>query len=69
MTKQILLYAIPKGETERYTEGLLATNCTNQADIDKVVAVASADGWHSFRVAYWDGSAPNFAATLNTKGK
>lgn len=65
MNKQILLYGIPKGETERYTEDLLATTCTNQADIDKVIAVASKDGWHSFRVAYWDGSVPNFGNTLN----
>jgi hypothetical protein len=69
MEKQILLYGLAKGETERYMEQLLASSCRNQADIDLVISAASADGWHSFRVAYYDGSAPDFTKTLNNKGE
>lgn len=62
---EILVYGIPKGETERYTENLLATKCRNAADIEKVKAAASKDGWHSFRVTTYNGEAPNFAAAVN----
>ena len=60
MEKQILVYGLARGQTERYTEELLAESCRNEADIEKVKAAASRDGWHSFRVAYWDGSPPDF---------
>lgn len=64
MKAQILVYGLAKGETERYMEDLLASNCQNEADIEKVKAAASADGFHSFRVTTWDGSPPNFAKAV-----
>lgn len=61
---EILIYGIPKGETERYMEDLLSMRCRNQADIDKVKAAASKDGWHSFRIAYYNGEAPDFTKAV-----
>ncbi len=64
---ETLLYGLPQGETERYTEQLLATNRT-EAQFEVIKRIASADGWHSFRIASCDLSkAPNFASTLNTQ--
>lgn len=45
MTKQLLVYGLPKGETEWYMEDLLASSCRDQADVAKVKAAASKDGW------------------------
>ena len=69
MNKETVLYGIPKGETERYTEVLLLTNAT-PALIEKVKALASADGFHSFRVATIDLSvAPDFRKVINSGSK
>ena len=54
---ETLLYGIPKGETERYTEVLLLTNAT-PASIERVKALAAKDGFHSFRVSTVDLSLP-----------
>lgn len=59
-----LLYGLAKGETERYTEWLLATGLQTPAQIDKIKEIASNDGFHSFRVAKFDGGAPDFTKTL-----
>lgn len=64
MSPQILVYALPAGETERYTESLLASHCASEADVERVKTAASADGWHSFRVTTWDGSAPDFTSAI-----
>ena len=63
--REILLYGLRANETERYTEDLLATNCRNDDDVKKVIDVASSHGFHSFRVAYYDGSKPDFTKVLN----
>lgn len=60
-----LLYGLEKGEARDYMETLLASNCQNWNDIDKVMAHATAQGFHSFRVATYNGEAPNFTKTLN----
>jgi hypothetical protein len=65
MSPHILVYGLRKGETKRYMEDLLASNCKTADDIKKVKDAASKDGFHSFRVAKWDGSAPDFAGTIN----
>lgn len=64
MDKQILVYGLPAGETERHTEDLLATKCRTPEDVERVKAAASKDGWHSFRVVTWDGSPPDFRNVL-----
>jgi hypothetical protein len=63
--REILIYGLEKGETRDYMETLLATNCRTPSDIEKVKAAASAQGWHSFRVAMYNGEAPNFAKAVN----
>lgn len=63
--KEILLYGLAKEDTESYMEQLLATNCKNEQDINKVITVAKQHGFHSFRVAYYNGEKPNFINTLN----
>jgi len=61
---EILIYGLEKDETRDYMESLLATNCKTQSDIEKVKAVASAAGFHSFRVTTYNGEAPNFAKAV-----
>ena len=63
--REILIYGLARGETRRYTEALLSTQCKSAEDIELVKAAAAAQGWHSFRIAYYDGEAPNFAAAIN----
>ena len=63
--KETLIYALSSGDNMSWQEQLISSQCKNDADVQKVIAAASADGWHSFRVAYYNGEAPNFAATVN----
>ena len=65
MKHQILVYGIPKGETERYTEVLLSTQLETHEAIEALKQRAALDGFHSFRVTKFDGSAPDFAKTVN----
>jgi hypothetical protein len=68
MKTEILIYGLERGETRRYTEALLANfpKTDNAAsNIERVKEAASAAGYHSFRVAVYDGSPPNFAAAIN----
>jgi len=58
--KEFLLYGLRKGETERWTEELLATGLANEAAANKIMKIAERDGFHSFRVATFDGSPPDF---------
>jgi len=65
MTTETVLYGLPKGETERYTEVLLLTNAT-PALIEKVKVLAARDGFHSFRVAVIDLTVkPDFTKVIN----
>jgi hypothetical protein len=64
MEKEYLLYGLRHGETERYTEELLATGKTKAA-VEAVIPRAMGDGWHSFRVATFDGSPPDFTKSVN----
>ena len=62
---ETLVYGLRAGQTERYTEELLSSRCRNTADVEKVKAAASRDGWHSFRVArFTPGEKPDFVATI-----
>lgn len=67
--REILVYGIPAGETERYTEDLLATTCKTADDVARVKAAAAKDGFHSFRIAYYNGEPPDFSNVLAKKGK
>ena len=63
--QETLIYALAANDRADWQEQLISSRCKTEADIAKVIAAASADGWHSFRVAYFNGEAPNFAATVN----
>jgi hypothetical protein len=65
---EILIYGLPKGEHRDYMEDLLANfpeTSNAAASIEKVKEAASAAGFHSFRIATYNGEAPNFAKAVN----
>jgi hypothetical protein len=62
---ETLIYGLAPNETRDYMESLLSTNCKNENDVQKVILAAKAAGYHSFRIASYNGEAPNFANTLN----
>ena len=67
MEREILIYGLRSGETERYMEELLSTQCKTPAQIESLKARAGADGFHSFRIAFFTpGEKPDFAKTVNT---
>ena len=63
--QQILIYGLAKEATQDWQEDLLSTNCKTQEDIAKVLKVAKEHGFHSFRIATYNGEAPNFAKAVN----
>lgn len=66
MDNEIVVWGLPPEETRAWAEVILSVNCKNQPDVDKVISVASADGYHSFRVQEVDLSTPpDFAKTVN----
>ena len=67
MEKEILIYALPAGVTERYREELISSHCETEADIKKVCVSAMGDGYHGFRVtAFTPGEVPDFAKSVKT---
>lgn len=67
MTKEILIYGLAKESTQDYMEELLACfpdSANTKGNIAKVIEAASAHGFHSFRVANYNGEAPNFAKAV-----
>ena len=64
MSIEYVLYGLPKGETERYTEVLLIAR-PNTKQFETVKEMAAKDGYHSFRIAEIDLSiAPDFGKTV-----
>lgn len=64
MQTEYIIYGLAKGETRDYMSTLLLAT-TDPANIEKVKQLAGAEGWHSFRVATYNGEAPDFIKTLN----
>jgi hypothetical protein len=62
--RDILIYGLARGETERYTEVLLSTQCVTEAEVKAVIERASQDGFHSFRVTTYDGAPPDFTKAV-----
>lgn len=65
--REILIYGLKQGETRDYMEDLLACFVVTDkaaSNIEKVKAAASAQGFHSFRIAGYNGEAPNFAKAV-----
>lgn len=65
---EILIYGLAKEATQDWQEDLLACfkdSANTQDNIRKVIEAASAQGFHSFRLANYKGEAPNFLKALN----
>lgn len=62
---EILVYGLEQGETRDYMETLLHSKCKTESDIKKVIAYAKKQGYHSFRVATYNGEAPDFTKVFN----
>lgn len=65
--KEVIVYGLRRGETERWTEDMLAAFPANHLAARNVAAVqaaASRDGYHSFRVTNWNGEAPAFGVNV-----
>lgn len=60
MNTELILWAKPKGSNDELDAQPIATQCRNQADIDKVIEAASRDGWHDFKVQTLNGTPPRF---------
>lgn len=65
---EFLLYGLREGETERYMEELLAVRPSREM-AKTVIEFARRDGWHSFRIAEYNGEAPDFARAMCVPGK
>jgi hypothetical protein len=61
---EILVYGLEQGQTKQYMESLLSTECKTDSDIQKIIVHAKKQGYHSFRVATYNGEKPNFIATI-----
>jgi len=63
MNRERALWAMPAGESDRIHEQVL-TCTTDPARIEVVKAIATAAGWHGFRVQVIDGSLPDFVGAI-----
>lgn len=63
--RELLLYGLEKGESRDYMETLLLSGAKTMAEIERVITLATEAGFHSFRVATYNGEAPNFAKAVN----
>lgn len=62
---EYLLYGLEQNETRDYMETLLYTHATTKEQLNKVIELAKANGFHSFRVATYNGEKPDFINALN----
>lgn len=62
--KTLLVYGLPAGETREYMAVLLCSICKTQEDVDKIIRVASRDGFHSFRVIEYRDEPPDFTKAV-----
>jgi len=56
--KEWVLWGLPRGKRDHIDAQILYTQAKNEADIERVKALAKKDGWHSFRVQVLDLSKP-----------
>ena len=63
--KEFLLYGLAKNETRDYMEDLLLSNVYSMDKVNQVIELAKKEGFHSFRVATYNGEAPDFTKCLN----
>jgi hypothetical protein len=48
--EELILWGVPKGKKDQLHAQILYTQAKSSADVERVKAAASKDGWHSFRV-------------------
>ena len=69
MDPEIVIWGLPKGETEGWKEEILAVfpaNTKAEANTAAVKEAAGAEGWHSFRVVCMNYNAPiNWATAVS----
>lgn len=63
--KEFLLYGLEQGETRDYMETLLLSHAKTRAEIDKVIDLATDCGFHSFRIATYNGEPADFRKVVN----
>jgi hypothetical protein len=63
--RELLLYGLEQGETRDYMEALLLSGAKTIAEIEKAQELATNAGFHSFRVASYNGEKPNFIKAVN----
>ena len=63
--KELLLYGLAKGETRDYMETLLLSHVYTMQEVERVIKLATDAGFHSFRVATYNGEKPDFVKALN----
>ncbi len=61
--REYVLWGTPQGETDPLYEKVL-TCTTDRQRVETVRKLATAEGWHSFRVQTLDGSLPDFASCV-----
>jgi hypothetical protein len=64
---EYLLYGLEKNETRDYMETLLLVT-TDKTRLDTIKQYAIDKGFHSFRIATYNGEKPAFDDTLINKG-
>ena len=50
MAMELVLWGLPKGETDRLYEVVLSTQCKTMVEVEKIKSLAKKDGWHGFRI-------------------
>lgn len=59
-TQEMILWGIPKGQTDALYAQVLYTQAKSDTDIERIKQIAARDGWHSFSVQFL-GGVPNFS--------
>ena len=69
--KLYVLWALPRGATDRAEERPLTSFPLTYAEALRVISKARVDGWHGFQLARESGGVPNFAraATARDSGR
>ena len=61
MPKRYILWALPKGQTDRLHEQPMTSLPLTQEQVERVKSAASKDGWHGFRTVMDTDERPDFA--------
>ena len=65
MKTEILIYGLPEGETREYMETILYGGAESIEQAERIMEILARDhGCTKMRIWTFDGSAPNFAATV-----